>query len=129
MKDKIELLMHIDAPTRKEVLRWCREYEAEITKLKKNTEKYEDRYKQHREYKVLYYVVSSVIAAIKRKGRCTVFYDGRFKVLTQDARIEKENSLLVGIYDEDFITAHLVEDLRCTLNDVKETDAPSPVTA
>jgi ERCC4-related helicase len=77
----------------------------------------------HYDYKKLYHVVSSVIAAIKRKGRCTVFYDGRFKVLTQDARIEKENSLLVGIYNKDFITSHLIEDLRCTLSDVKEKDA------
>lgn len=126
MKDKLELLLHIDAPTRKEVLRWCREYEAEVRMLKGQIEnncelvKLKTEAEERAEYKMLYGVVGNVQARIKKHGKCSVFYDGKFKVLGNSGRVRKETSLLVGTYNENFRTEYLIEDLRCTLNDAKE---------
>lgn len=115
MKEKLELLLHIDAPTRKEVLRWCKDYEAEIQRLKKKQQEKID-------YRQIYTVTGNVLAAIKKHGKCSVFYDGKFKVLSQPVRIENEESILVGTYDKNYIAKHLVEDIKCTLNDVTGMD-------
>ena len=108
----IELLLHIDAPTRKEVMRRFGEYEAEIQRLK-------DEAADRVLYKQIYDVVGNVCAMIKKKGKCSLFFDGKFKVLTQSVRISKETSMLVGTYDENYVAKYIVEDIRCTLSDVK----------
>jgi hypothetical protein len=129
MKDKLELLLHIDAPTRKEVLRWCRDYETEVRMLKDQIENNSEltqlktEAEERAEYKMIYGVVGNVHARIKKHGKCSVFYDGKFKVLGNSGRVQKETSLLVGTYNENFRTEYLIEDLRCTLKDVKANDA------
>ena len=125
MKDKLELLLHIDAPTRKEVLQWCRDYEAEISYLKRQSQLLSQNKRSDSETELINYTVDNVGTAIKRKGSCSVFYNGRFKVLTQAARIEKETSIFVGKYDTDFKSEYLIEDLICTLNDVKANCVPT----
>ena len=125
MKDKLELLLHIDAPTRKEVLQWCRDYEAEISYLKRQSQLLSQNKRGDSETRLIDYAVVNVGNAIRRAGSCSVFYDGRFKVLTQAARIEKETNIFVGKYDKDFKSEYLIEDLVCTLNDVKEKCVPT----
>ena len=125
MKDKLELLLHIDAPTRKEVLQWCRDYETEIAYLKRQSQLLSQNKRGDSETRLIDYAVVNVGNAIRRAGSCSVFYDGRFKVLTQAARIEKETNIFVGKYDKDFKSEYLIEDLVCTLNDVKEKCVPT----
>jgi hypothetical protein len=113
MIDKLELLLHIDAPTRKEVLKWCKDYEDEIQRLKAEVS-------NRVLYRQIYDVVGNVSVMIKKKGKCSVFFDGRFKVLTQPSRVEKESSMFVGTYDENYVAEYLVEDIKCTLSDAAE---------
>ena len=122
MKNKIEQLSHIDVETRKEVLRWCREYEAEIQQLKRErTLSNSDDY--------LHKVIVNITSTISRYSRCSVFFNaaGKFKVLTESARIahEKRESVFVCTYDASSTTADMMDDLTCTLKDAREQTAHS----
>jgi len=114
-----EMLEHIDAATRSEIIKRCANYEREIKHLK-------EQYRQLNEVRpakqnstvnsILSRARSDIKDAIKRKGRCTVFYSDtlkRFKVTTQDARIatESKNSELVGVYTKGLDIQSLTEDL------------------
>lgn len=128
MKHKIELLAHIDAPTRKEVLRWCREYEDDIAQLKKQcnaigaTQLPEDAHDSAQR------VVFNIKAALKKSTQCRVYFtpQGQFKVMTQSARIEKEpeESTLVGVFGDDFDPRQVIKDCVCILNDARVKTAP-----
>lgn len=111
MRDKIELLTHIDAPTRKEVLSWCRAYEAEIEALKRELSK-DDR--------VINNTLINVHNAVKRSGECQVYYDGSFKVITNPTRIENQKGYHVGNYDQSFTRDELRDDLIFALEQVRD---------
>lgn len=125
MKDKLELLLHIDAPTRKEVLKWCKDYETEIAYVKRQYKMLYEIKRGVSEEKMVNQTVTNVGYAVRRSDVCHVFYNGRFKVLTQPARIAKETGIHVGIYDKNFKSEYLIEDLLCTLKDVKEKTVPT----
>lgn len=126
MKDKIEQLAHIDRLTRKEVLRWCREYEIEIEHLKRQCEMFSDvKQVEHDTEIAVQRALCEVGKAVGRTGHCTLFFSvfGKFKVLTQEVRIIKERrgSTWVGNYSKGFIQADLLEDIMCALKEARNT--------
>lgn len=119
----VEILAHIDAPTRAEVLRYVRQQDREIEHLK-------EQYRQLQEVspmpepdtigKIITRAKSDIASACNRAGECAVFYDSalkRFKVVTQEARIAvaSRSSELVGVYKDGYERGPLTEDLYTAL--------------
>ena len=103
-----------------EVLQWCRDYEEELTRLRLKCRDYETEVaymKRQGEISIVKDITYDIHRALRRADKCHVFYDGKFKVLTQPERILKEESTLVGIYDSNFTREKLFEDLKCNMND------------
>lgn len=111
MRDKIELLVHIDAPTRKEVLSWCRAYEAEIRELKR---------KLSLNDKMINTVLSNVYNTLRRSRQCKVYYDGKFHVITNPTRLENQTGYHVGTYDENYSVDTLRDDIISALEKVHD---------
>jgi hypothetical protein len=122
MHDLKELLEHIDAPTRAEIIRRCAEYEREIKHLKEQCRHayegglpvWSDRDKLVQNGRKL------VIAALNRAGECTVYYCKslrKFSAITQDvrrARLDRNNEM-IGYYTGKVDRKALTEDLYAAL--------------
>lgn len=111
MKDKLDLLLHIDAPTRREVMTWCRNYEAKIRQLENklaalNKPELDDSLYQR--------AVDRVQASLKQAREVHLFFTGdNIKVITNKTSVARCLKLHthVGMYTEQSTAQDIADDL------------------
>jgi len=124
MKDIIERVAPLDAESRAYIIERFKSYEIEIGHLKAQYDKLSERLPPagKAQYSIIARAKREIRVALCRYERCSVFFNrfkGRFTVLTQDARINREqlskNSIFVCVYSSESPTCDIEEDLYQTL--------------